>query len=65
MIGPFISKIGQLILKNRKAIQKAGQEAIKFYVKNRVAINTGIKIAAIAIVQYNSYRAKKYEKELH
>ena len=65
MIGPLLQKIGELIFKHKDTIIKAGKEATKIYTKHHVAINRGIKIAAIAYMQYNTYRAQKYEKELH
>lgn len=64
MIGPILQAIGKILLQNKKTIIKAGQEAVKYYGKHHQVINRGIKIAVIALVQYNSYRAQQYEKKL-
>ena len=64
MIGPILKQIGIILFKNKDKVIKAGQEAAKFYGKHHVAVNRGIYITAIAVVQYNTYRAKKYENEL-
>ncbi len=64
MIGPILKELAKILLKNKNAIQKTGQEAVKFYGKHHVAINRGIRIAAIAFIQYNTYRAQQYEKKL-
>ena len=64
MIGPILQGLGKILFQNRKILIKAGQEAAKYYGKHHQVINRGIKIAVIALVQYNSYRAQQYEKKL-
>ena len=64
MIGELLAKVLKVLMKNKATIQKGGQEAIKFYGKHQSQINAGIKIAALVVMQYNTYRAQKYEKEL-